>query len=368
MLDKLETLVGNAYFSWQRIFMSDKADLQDFDVRELILGLAENFGAVCDEENNELCFDIPEDKGRGYVKAIFFSHGVGILDIDFQLEETLLIELSRSKVQPLRMIFNRETTISHQFSGKEEQIEIHHLESTIVSANTRNNTILSIPANSPICIFSLEINRKLFEDKIEDFLPAMNSDLEELFRDVNGINLFFRKGHYSLDISQAIEEIIECELIGFTRAVFLEGKAYEILSHRLRQYLDDLASPNKRKILRQTTVKKIEEAAGIIKAELENLENILSLARRVGLNQNTLQSGFKHLYGSSVNTYIRNAKIEKAKELIETTDLNITQITYRIGINSRSYFSKLFKNQYAMSPREYINKVRKSTSSTSQTA
>ncbi len=348
--------------------MSEKADLKDFDVRELILGLAKNFAAKCDEENNELCFDIPESSGRGYVKATLFSHGVGILDIDFQLEEPLSIELSRSTIQPLRMIFNRESTIGHRFSGKEEPMDIHHLESAIISANTRNNTILNLPANTPICIFNLEINRKVFEEKIEDFLPSMNIDLEQLFRDVNGINLFYHKSHYSLDISRAIEEIIECELIGFTRSVFLEGKVYEILSHRLRQYLDDLSSPGKRKILRQTTVKKIEEAAEIIKAELENLENILSLARRVGLNQNTLQSGFKHLYGSSVNTFIRNAKIEKAKELIETTDLNITQITYRIGINSRSYFSKLFKNQYAMSPREYINKVRKSTSSTSQTA
>ena len=47
-----------------------------------------------------------------------------------------------------------------------------------------------------------------------------------------------------------------------------------------------------------------------------------------------------------------------AKELLLNTDLNITEITYKIGINSRSYFSKLFKEKYGMSPKVFQNKNR----------
>lgn len=91
----------------------------------------------------------------------------------------------------------------------------------------------------------------------------------------------------------------------------------------------------------------------------------MSLAKRVGLNQNTLQEGFKQLYKKSVNQYIKDSRLEKAKELMETTDLNITEITYQIGINSRSYFSKLFKDKYGMCPKDYIQKARKSLRSKS---
>ena len=101
-------------------------------------------------------------------------------------------------------------------------------------------------ADEPICFFNLEINRKQFEEKIEIFLPEMNEDLEGLFRDVNGINLFFHKGHYSLDIAQCIEEIHETEDIGFTKSVFIEGKCYEILAHHLRQYIDDSSPQDNR--------------------------------------------------------------------------------------------------------------------------
>ena len=42
---------------------------------------------------------------------------------------------------------------------------------------------------------------------------------------------------------------------------------------------------------------------------------------------------------------------------MESTHLNITEITYRIGITSRSYFSKLFKERYSMSPKQYMQKL-----------
>ncbi len=339
--------------------MSTKLEIADLNVQDFVESLAEAFGVTCNQDSNEICFDIPSEKGKGYVKGISFSYGVGVLDVDMQLEDAIQFEMSRSNIQPLKIIFNRESTLQQRFSGKDQNEEIKRLESVILSGNTRNHTVITLPANKPVCFFSLEINRKLFEPKIEDFLSQMNAELEALFRDVNGVNLFFHKGHYSLDIARAIEESIECELLGFTRAVFLEGKTYEILAHHLRLYLDDLSGPDKRKILRQSTVERIEEAAHIIRTELEDLENIISLANRVGLNQNTLQNGFKHLYGTSVNQYIRNAKIEKARDLIEQSDLNLTEISYQIGINSRSYFSKLFRGRYAMTPSEYMAKVRK---------
>ena len=146
------------------------------------------------------------------------------------------------------------------------------------------------------------------------------------------------------------------------RKVFLEGKAYEILTHQLQQYTDDLNEPDNRKILRQATIERVHEAVNIIEQEIESINNIQALAKKVGLNQNTLQQGFKQLHNSSVNEYIRNYRIDKSKELIETTSLNITEITYKVGINSRSYFSKLFKERFGLTPKQYLTKVRGSKS------
>lgn len=337
--------------------MSINKNLKELNVIDVVKDIAHRLGIDFQEENNEICLDIPEEAGTGHIKAIRFSHGVGLMDVDIRLKNEVRFELNQSLVQPLEIIFNRESPLLHEFDGQEKKTEIKHLESAIFSCNSKYGNVLTLKANDPVCFFNLEINRKLFEEKIESFLPEMNEDIEGLFRDVNGINLFFHKGHYSLDIAQCIEEINCSEDTGFTKSVFIEGKCYEILAHHLRQYIDDASPDEKRTILRQSTVVKIEEAANIINENLEQNTSIIALAREVGLNQNTLQNGFQSLFKLSVKEYIQNKRMEMARHLMETTTLNITEITYRIGINSRSYFSKLFKQRYAISPKQYIQKL-----------
>lgn len=338
--------------------MAEKKELKELNVIDVVKDIAERLGVAYEEENNEICLDIPEDAGTGTIRAISFSHGVGLMDLDVRLKKEVTFELNQSLVQPLEIIYNRESSFTHRFNGKEDANEIRHLESAMLSSNGKHGNMVILPAKEPVCFFNLEINRKRFEEKIGDFLPDMDSELEGLFRDVNGVNLFFYKANYSLDIAKCIEEIKECEHSGFPKSVFIEGKCYEILAHHLRQYIDDSSDPDKRKILRQATVKKLEKAAEVITSELDQVDNIIALAKRVGLNQNTLQNGFQHLYGMSVNNYIRNERMEMAKNLMEKTDLNVTEITYRIGINSRSYFSKLFKERYAMTPTQYLKRLR----------
>ena len=337
--------------------MGTKKELRELNVVDVVKDIANRLQVTYKEENNEICMDIPEEAGSGHIKAINFSHGVGVMDVDITLKKEVRFVLNQSLVQPLQIVFNRKTSLLHEFDGQEKQTEIKHLESAIFSCNSKYGNVLNLKANEPISFFNLEINRKLFEEKIESFLPEMNEDLEGLFRDVNGVNLFFHKGHYSLDIAKCIEEINQSEDTGFTKSVFIEGKCFEILAHHLRQYVDDASPSEKRTILRQSTVVKIEEAAHIIDDTLEETPDIISLSKKVGLNQNTLQNGFQSLFGLSVKEYIQNNRMEKARHLMETTTLNITEITYRIGINSRSYFAKQFKERYAMTPKQYMQKL-----------
>ena len=67
----------------------------------------------------------------------------------------------------------------------------------------------------------------------------------------------------------------------------------------------------------------------------------------------TLQEGFKLMHGTTVSDYIRAVRVEKAEELIKTSDLNISEVVYSVGFTSRSYFSKIFRQKYNCSPKEY---------------
>ena len=342
--------------------MSESLSLPDAEVKEVVRNMAEILQTEVSEDGAEICLEIPEHMGSGTIRAFTLDHGLGVLDVDCMLKEPVPFRMDNRRIQPLKILFNRETQILHHFDGADERHEIGHQESCMLSCNMKHGHVFEFPANKPVCIFSLEINRKLFEPKIDEFLSETNGDLEDVFRDVNGVNLFYFKANYSLDSAKFIEEFLSSDLDGFMRVVYQEGKAYEILSHYLQQYRDVHELPEDSRILRQRSVKRIQQAVDIIREEIDQQISVADLAKRVGLNRNTLQQGFKTLHKMSVNDFVRQERIERAKELMETTDLNITEITYKIGINSRSYFSKMFREKYGISPKQYLDNRRKTTS------
>ncbi|PXY46251.1 hybrid sensor histidine kinase/response regulator transcription factor [Flavobacterium hydrophilum] len=74
------------------------------------------------------------------------------------------------------------------------------------------------------------------------------------------------------------------------------------------------------------------------------------LASKVFLSRSQLYRKIKTLTGVSVNEFIRNVRLEKAKELIELGNDNITEISYKVGFSSPSYFTKCYKEKYGYLP------------------
>lgn len=331
-----------------------KAD-NGVDIIEL---LSNKLGASITKENNEYCIDIPDELGSGHLKAIQFDNGISVIEADMLLNKSFRIKFKKNELNPLVLLFNTESSIQHMNSATEKKVKIERFESVMFSNDMKDYNTLLITKNKPTSFIKIFINRKAFENKLDEFEETIDPNLVTIFKDVNGVNLFIYKGQYSLNISEAIDSIKNCETDGLVRSLFIEAKTFEILTLHFQQYTDDLNNPKKREILRRSTVSKIEKASTLIKEDLTHDFSVNELASKVGLNQNTLQTGFQQLYKSSVNDYIRSKRINKAKELIESTNLNISEITYAVGINSRSYFSKLFKAKYKLTPSEFMNQVR----------
>ncbi|WP_179346169.1 helix-turn-helix domain-containing protein [Winogradskyella ursingii] len=340
--------------------MLKTASLKADNAVDIINMLAEHLNTSTEKDNNEYCFDILENMGSGYIKAINFDSGISIIEADVLLNKSLNLEFRKETLNPLVIMLNIESPILHHISSSDENLKIERFESLMFSNDMKDYHSITIKENTPTSFIKIYINRKEFESKLSDFLDDLSPDLETLFMDLNGVNLFHYNGHYSLGVSEALDEIKNCEQDGLMRSMFIESKVYEILTLHFQQYSDDLEGPEGRKILRRSTMDKIEKAATLVKNEMATTCSVNQLAKKVGLNQNTLQAGFQHMFNSSVNDYVRTKRIEKAKELIETTDLNITEITYNVGINSRSYFSKLFKEKYKLTPKQYLKRYRNS--------
>ena len=67
---------------------------------------------------------------------------------------------------------------------------------------------------------------------------------------------------------------------------------------------------------------------------------------------------FKERTGQSFTKYLINYRMEKAEELLLTTDDQIKQISLQVGYEDYSQFVKMFRKMVLMSPQEYRQKNR----------
>ncbi len=87
--------------------------------------------------------------------------------------------------------------------------------------------------------------------------------------------------------------------------------------------------------------------------DIRHERSLEELAQYVNLSPSRLRHLFKHEVGLSPMQYLKILRMRKAKELIETTFLNIKEITNRIGMKNYSHFSKDFKNTFGLTPSQY---------------
>lgn len=90
----------------------------------------------------------------------------------------------------------------------------------------------------------------------------------------------------------------------------------------------------------------------------ENLNNeefsIPELCEEMAMSKSQLYRKFKALTNQSVARYIRSLRMQKAKHLLSSSSMNITEIGYEVGMKSLSTFSQVFKEEFGESPREFL--------------
>lgn len=81
------------------------------------------------------------------------------------------------------------------------------------------------------------------------------------------------------------------------------------------------------------------------------------LCKEMGMSRATLFNKMKHITGTGAKEYITKLRIDKAKHLLETTTLSLSEISEMTGFTSQSYFSTAFKTSVGMTPSQYKKKA-----------
>ncbi len=107
----------------------------------------------------------------------------------------------------------------------------------------------------------------------------------------------------------------------------------------------------------------IQKCCDYIELSLDRRIHAVDLATLVGYTEYYLTEKFRKETGKTINTYIRDKKIEHAKMLLQTTDLTIAAISDSLAFNTPNYFIQCFRGQEGMTPAVYRKNLQKKESS-----
>lgn len=97
----------------------------------------------------------------------------------------------------------------------------------------------------------------------------------------------------------------------------------------------------------------LERACAYINGNLEKNISIDDLTFNTGTAKSTLYSQFKMFFNCTPGEYISRARLNKSVPMLMCTDYSIEEIAERVGFSSASYYSKVFKKTYGVSPLKY---------------
>ncbi|MDR0865587.1 MAG: response regulator [Candidatus Symbiothrix sp.] len=93
-----------------------------------------------------------------------------------------------------------------------------------------------------------------------------------------------------------------------------------------------------------------------LRTEISNPHlSVESISRELGLSRVHLNRRLKAITNESPGNYIRNFRLKQAALLLVTKKMSIAEVAYAVGFSSHAYFSNIFKEQFGMSPSEYVD-------------
>lgn len=143
--------------------------------------------------------------------------------------------------------------------------------------------------------------------------------------------------------------MLHCGYMGTAREMYLEALLSRLLLQAVTRLTPSRVAINERK-LQPYELNKLREAWEYLLRNLDRPGTMAELAHAIGLNEFKLKRGFKQLYGVTIFEFLLEARMEKAKRLLEETNMTVHAVGISVGYKNISSFTVAFKKKFSQLP------------------
>jgi ligand-binding sensor domain-containing protein/signal transduction histidine kinase/DNA-binding response OmpR family regulator len=140
----------------------------------------------------------------------------------------------------------------------------------------------------------------------------------------------------------------------------LEARIFNLIETRkkiISKFVEEI-KPNPKNYSHNLLDEKfMQKALEIVEKNISNFEfSAEDFAEQIGMSRSNLHIKLKALTNQSATEFIRIIRLKKAIQLLSSYQHNISEVSYMVGFNSISYFNRCFKQQFGVTPSDYLNK------------
>ncbi|WP_421901369.1 helix-turn-helix domain-containing protein [Maridesulfovibrio sp.] len=257
-------------------------------------------------------------------------------------------KIEKSPVEFLYCLSGTTTNILRDSSGKD--IKLSTKPGCCTLSYLPNSTGIShIEPEEPLQAVGLQISLEIFQQLAQQ----TDCEIQKLTNGDAG-KTFFMTSALPFPLQLTVKQIIDCQLEGTRKKVFLEYKAMELLYTQLGT-LD--SALNASKGISSFEHEAVQKAHAILIDDLVSPPSLQELAQTVGLTHTRLNKVFRSVYGNTVFNVLREIRLECARRMIEDGKFNIAEIAYECGFSNPSHFSRVFSSTYGTQPKKYQSEI-----------
>ena len=303
-----------------------------------------------------LTFD--NEFGRGVIKGMGFDWGLTYLDFEVSFIEHTEITFNYNLKKVVDFLFISEGHLGLNEEDPTSTINLNRYQNVIASNKAQSKKTFIFSKAIQIKVNLIQLNICNYKKKKNNNLSSLNGTLQIVFDDHGNDNhLLF--GNYSLKVADEVKLLKSTCHTGITRTLFIEGQLNLIMAMQLQEHQNAQRGKVLLNSLSLSHIEKIRMLSAHMAKNVSEPLPIEYLSILSGLGSKKLQLGFRVLYSKTVNEYVRDLKLEIARDQLKDFELSISEIVYGIGYKSRSYFSKMFFARYGILPKDYRGKFKK---------
>lgn len=210
-----------------------------------------------------------------------------------------------------------------------------------------------IQSRVPLQILSVYADPSFFTQVSETKKAELLQNLDELQHRTLGKSAIVRRSK-ALDsaMRSCAYQALQAAMNPLENGLFLQAKALELISFQLRQIDVMLGRRPALAPIRTSEIERIVWASDILQKEMSEPPDGVMLASRVGLSYGRLLRGFKEFFNMTPIEYLRAVRLQRAYDLVISRKQNVSEAAFSVGYSSLSHFTKAFRSEFGMNPRD----------------